>query len=162
MFSSLVSSIPQEHALQLADFRHMELTLEDHQIPREMWKEYGIPALIEQKKKKMKKKGVQDFSEAELDEEEVLEPLPFENADTEQDITVVTGVGLQQSVDNQEESNATTQKVYWKGMEFIEEHDEFEDKELVVLKANSGFLVVISRSSFVSDRFGAVHFHGFD
>jgi hypothetical protein len=138
-----MSPVTQEHALQLADFRHMELTLEDHQIPREMWSEYGIPALLQQKKKKMKKR-FQDISEIDPHEGEVFDSPPHQEEDVEQDISVITGADFKENLGVLEGNNQTitspseSGKVYWKGMEFIEEHDEFKDKELVVLKANSG------------------------
>jgi hypothetical protein len=142
----------------------MELTLEDHQIPREMWKEYGIPAIARQKQKNKKnKKGFQDFPEIELeDEEKAVETLSLQEAaeeDMEQDITMITGIDFKDNFTSRDDSNllstprlsdgaAESGKVYYKGMEFIEEYDEYKDKELVVLKANSGLYLFCILNQF--------------
>jgi hypothetical protein len=153
----------------------MELTLEDHHIPRELWEEYGIPTNLNQKKKS--KKGSIDFSD---DFEDNPDPSPLSSDETvessadeetiemeiEQDISMVTGIldsmpSLSHEANEVNETGA--KKLIWKGMEFVEEKDEYEGKELVILKAQSGEFDPPSFLSFfdlLPHRSRALYFHG--
>jgi hypothetical protein len=163
----------------------MEISLEDHLIPRELWGAYGISTNPNQKKKS-KKDSVNfsdDFDELVSDEIEQL-PSPVEDEiteeeeeDLEQDISVV----IEEADTVREEARNETnegQKVYWKGMEFVEEEDEYAGKDLVILKAKSGkdqaqFLSFLSSPSLdlcpclsaslpfpLGSRSCALYFHG--
>jgi hypothetical protein len=126
----------------------MEISLEDHLIPRELWGAYGI-STNPNHKKKSKKDSVNfsaDFDELVSDEieqlpspveDEITEEEEEEEEDLEQDISVVIEEADTVGGEARNETNEG-QKVYWKGMEFVEEEDEYAGKDLVILKAKSG------------------------
>lgn len=114
----------QENAFQLADFRSMDLTLEDHLIPRELWNEYGIPSILKQKRKSGKNEDFRDLEAVDEDDDFVSQETSEQIEDVEEDITTVADHG-------------NRKKIIYKGKEYIEDLDD-DDKESVILKANSG------------------------
>lgn len=113
----------------------MELTFGDHLIPRELWNEYGIPRLT-QTKRSHKKSDVSEL-ESLADTENIMDVSADDDQSSEEEMEQDINLVSEPDLTNTKEEGKLA-KIVWKGKEYIEDYDEYLDKELVILKANSG------------------------
>ena len=75
-----------------------------------------------------------------LDYQDIITPNEYQPVNNEIDVSAIPSESnISSSPSSSSASTSSPAKLIYKGMEFVEEEDEYKGRELVILKANTGF-----------------------